>query len=192
MNTCGVILAGGKSSRMGTDKALLKLDNKTVIEHIIAEFSKITEDIIIVTNKPIHYQFLKLPIVSDRYQEKGPLGGLETALYHGLADNYLISACDTPFINHYVYQKLLDELNNYDAVIPKYMDRLHPLSGIYKSSLLPDIQYQIEQNNLRVQSFFDDRNINYIDQFSSINDDVLMRHFFNMNNPDEYNDAKRF
>lgn len=192
MNTCGVILAGGKSSRMGTDKALLKLNNKTVIEHIISEFLKVTDDIIIVANKPEYYHFLNLPIVSDRYQDKGPLGGLETALYHGSADNYLISACDTPFINHRVYQVLLAELKNFDAIIPKYKDRLHPLSGIYARSLLPDIQYQIEQNNLRVQSFFNQRNINYIDQFTSINDDVLMKHFFNMNNPNEYNDAKRF
>lgn len=186
----GVILSGGKSLRMGTNKALLKIQGKPVIERILAELGGITDEVMIVANHPNIYQYLDISQVADRYLEKGPLAGLETALYHGDGEIFMFAACDMPFINGDVYQYLFQQLNQYDAVVPIYDNHMHPLAGIYKKSILPAIQAQIEKNNLRVKSFFGNIHVNYVSDFAGIDDALLQRHFFNMNHPAQYEEAK--
>nr|WP_284521516.1 molybdenum cofactor guanylyltransferase [Cytobacillus pseudoceanisediminis] len=80
MSSTGIILAGGHSSRMGENKALLKIGGKTVIERIADQLSSILPNVIIVANKQEDYQFLGLPLVSDRWKEKGPLAGIHAGL----------------------------------------------------------------------------------------------------------------
>ncbi|HLQ71428.1 MAG TPA: NTP transferase domain-containing protein, partial [Bacillota bacterium] len=78
MYSCGVLLAGGKSSRMGKNKSLLNVnDNRPVIQVIYDEIKQINEDSIIVTNHPGEYDFLQATMVGDRYYDMGPLAGLE-------------------------------------------------------------------------------------------------------------------
>jgi len=192
MTVCGVILAGGKSSRMGTNKALLKIKEKTAIQHIVEELYYICNQLIVVTNQPDEYKFLDLPLISDRYKDKGPLAGIETAMHHVRAETFFIAACDMPFINRKIYQYLYGQLYEYDAVVPNYDNQLHPLSGIYRKKALPTIQKQIENNNLKVKSFFKELNVHYVDQFNGLTEGQLEKHFFNMNYPSQYIQAKDF
>ncbi|PAV29450.1 molybdenum cofactor guanylyltransferase [Virgibacillus profundi] len=190
MHICGVILSGGKSSRMGTNKSLLKLGNQTVIEHIANELQTYTDEVIVIANEPSVYKFLNLEIYSDRYIDKGPLAGFETAMYHKNADAFIIAACDMPLISGKVYEYLLNQLEYYDAVVPVFDDQLHPLSGIYKKNVLPKIQGNLNKDVRKVKSFFDDVHVNFIHDFGQISDELLQRHFFNMNKPSHYEEAK--
>ena len=194
MYSCGVLLAGGKSSRMGKNKSLLNVnDNRPVIQVIYDEIKQINEDSIIVTNHPDEYDFLQATMVGDRYYDMGPLAGLETAMYHIDAAYYMIAACDMPFINKQIYTYLHEQLqqhNTYDAVVPVHNNQIHPLAGIYKRNVLPHIQRQLEIGNLRVKSFFEDIHTLYIDSFSQFSQSTLKKHFFNMNNPEEFEQAK--
>src|SRR5699024_1094392 len=192
MTVCGVILAGGKSSRMGTNKALLEIKEKTAIEHIVEELFYVSNQLIVVTNQPDEYTFLDLPLVSDRYKDKGPLAGIETAMHHVKAETFIISACDMPFIKWEIYQYLYDQLHEYDAVVPIYDNQLHPLSGIYRKKALPTIQKQIKNNNLKVKSFFKGLNVHYVDLFNGFTEGQVEKHFFNMNHPSQYIQAKNF
>ena len=191
MHIQGVILAGGKSTRMGTDKALLSLHNKKVVEHIIEEMKNITPDIIIISNQPELYESYGYPIYKDRYKDKGPLAGLETAFYHMKGDIAVITPCDTPFIQHAIYEDLLRNIQPYDAVVPKYNGRLHPLAGVYRRSVHPFIETCIQNNQLQVKSFFDKIDVLYQEDFNMVNDSLLEKHFFNMNTVEEFNEAKR-
>ena len=195
MHTCGVILAGGKSSRMGTNKSLLTIhDNKPVIQHIFEEIKLISDDTVVVTNHPDQYDFLQATMIGDRYFDKGPLAGLETSMYHMKAEYYIIAACDMPFIDKQIYTYLRDQLqryDTYDAVIPVFNDQQHPLAGIYKREVLLSIQNQLYLNNLRVKSFFNDINVLYVNDFSMFSRATIEKHFFNMNNPTEFEQAKR-
>ncbi|HLR01483.1 MAG TPA: molybdenum cofactor guanylyltransferase [Virgibacillus sp.] len=192
MHSCGVVLSGGKSSRMGTNKSLLQLnDDKPVIQHIYDEIKHICDDTIIVTNQPEQYDFLKATMVGDRYFDMGPLAGLETAMYHIDADIYMIAACDMPFINRDIYTYLANKLQSYDAVIPRFDNQMHPLAGIYRRHVLPSIQKQIQSHDLRVKGFFEDINVLYVDDFASFPQTMVERHFFNMNDPAEFEEAKR-
>ncbi|TXL67814.1 molybdenum cofactor guanylyltransferase [Cerasibacillus terrae] len=192
MDVCCVALSGGKSSRMGTNKSLLLLNNKTVIEKIINELHDISCHVYLVTNEPVIYQFLQIPLIRDRYKEKGPLAGIETAFYHIDASIFVFSPCDTPFISSSIYRYLLKQIGDKDAVIPVYNGQIHPLSGIYRKKVLPNIQRQIEQNKLRVKDFVNNIDVKYVDDFDYIPDKVLAKHFFNMNDPDAYEKAKSF
>lgn len=191
MHICGVVLSGGKSSRMGTNKSLLTINKKPVIKYIADELKSLSEEVVLITNEPEIYDFLHLNTYCDRYEDKGPLAGLETALYHKNADVFLIAACDMPFINGQVYNYLLQQLESYDAVVPVYNNRMHPLAGVYRRKVLPEIQLQISESNLKVRGFFKHIKVNYIEEFNNISTDTLQKHFFNMNNPKEYEEAKR-
>ncbi|MEC5422520.1 molybdenum cofactor guanylyltransferase [Virgibacillus sp. C22-A2] len=190
MRTCGVILSGGKSSRMGTNKALLKLGNKKVIEHIADELQSLTDEVIIVTNEPSLYTFLDLQLICDRHQDKGPLAGLESAFHHINADTFVVAACDMPFVKQSVYAHLLQQTENYDAAVPIYNRQIHPLSAVYKRSVLPLMQQRLENNELQVKGFYDQIHVNYINEYGDLADEVVRKHFFNMNNPEEYEQAK--
>lgn len=190
MHICGVILAGGKSRRMGRNKSLLKIQGKTTIEHITSEIKRCSDEVIIIANEKDTYDFLPYPKFSDRFINKGPLAGLESALYHVDADIFIIAACDMPFIEHEVYEYMLEQLGNDDAVVPVYNDRPHPLAGIYKRTVLSEITRQLEMNNLRVRSFFEDINVKFLSSFGGISEEVVTKHFFNMNHPEQYEQAK--
>jgi|SRR5690625_1346684 len=191
MLTCGVVLSGGQSTRMGTNKSLLPIDGKEAISHIVDELIQCTDDIIIIANEEQPYKFLNKQIFADRFPNRGPLAGLESAMYHYEAHIYYVAACDMPFVSCKVYRFLAEQLEGYDAVIPIYEGREHPLAGVYRRSVLPHVQEQIKKNRLRMNSFHDLVKVKYVESFATIADDVLRKHFFNMNNPKQYETAKR-
>ncbi|MGP4107143.1 molybdenum cofactor guanylyltransferase [Virgibacillus sp. L01] len=191
MNISGVVLSGGKSSRMGTNKSLLTLDGKPVIEHITNELQLMSDTVSIITNMPSSFDFLNLGLYKDRYLDSGPLAGLESAIYHIDADVYICSACDTPFVHEDVYDYLLHSLGDFDAVIPIYKEKMHPLSGIYTSNILPEVQQLLANNQLKVRKLFDRINVKYVQDFGNIPEHILTRHFFNMNYPNQYEEAKQ-
>lgn len=190
MHTCGVILSGGKSSRMGKTKALLPLRDKPVIEHIASELKHVCDEVIVITNQPQDYEFLGLSHFEDRYRQKGPLGGIESALYHVNADVYVMAACDMPFISRHVYTHLMQQLKSHDAAVPMYDARMHPLAGVYRKTVLPAIQDKLDHDERKVNSFFDRTDVNVVHDFGEIPEELLNKHFFNMNNPDHYEQAK--
>lgn len=192
LHICGVILAGGKSSRMGTNKSLLPINGKPTIQHIAEELQKITKDIIIISNHPSDYDFLPFKIYEDRFLDKGPLAGIESALYYQPADLYLFAACDMPFIQADIYQLLLANMEDNDVIIPKYEERIHPLAGIYRKTVLPYVQQQLSKDDLKVRRLFDYLKVKYVGDYPEIAGEILTKHFFNMNKPEEYQKALKY
>src|SRR5690625_1148836 len=190
MIVTGIILSGGKSSRMGENKSLLTLGNKKIIEHIYTELKSCCDEIVIVANDPSAYTFLTSNIVSDRFPGKGPLAGLEAAFSHQKADAYIVSACDTPLIKREVYRHLFSRIHDYEAVVPVFKDQTHPLSGVYRRSVLKAVQQQLNKEELKVKSIFKNIHVNFVEDFCGIPMDVLHQHFFNMNTPADYGEAK--
>src|SRR5699024_1724584 len=119
-----------------TNKALLTINGKTVIEHIVNECKKITDQILIVTNHFADYQFLALPMVEDKEKGKGPLAGIQAGLSEVSTEKNMVIACDMPFVSAEIAKDLLGELTNYDACLPKINDQLHPLFAAYRKSCL--------------------------------------------------------
>ncbi|MBT2687348.1 molybdenum cofactor guanylyltransferase [Bacillus sp. ISL-47] len=188
MSITGIILAGGHSSRMGENKALLKIGGKTVIERIANQLASISSDMIVVANNHEEYQFLGLPMVSDQWNEKGPLAGIHAGLTASGTQKNLIVACDMPFISAELGKILLKELESQQAAVPEIESRLHPLFAAYRKETKEAAEQALRDNRLRIREFLHKINA------SIMKDKELKRmgflseeaHFFNMNSPDEY------
>jgi len=148
-NISAFILAGGQSSRMGQDKGLMPFNGKLMIEHSIDTLKTIVIDIFIVSNNPIYNQF-NLPLLSDITPNKGPAGGIYTALSHSKTEHNLILSCDTPFVNQQLIQYLLDRHESFDITIPKINEKKHPLIGIYNKTCKSFYKKSIEDNTLKL------------------------------------------
>jgi molybdopterin-guanine dinucleotide biosynthesis protein A len=151
----GVILAGGKSSRMGTDKGLLKLDSRPFVAHISATLQAAFDRVFLVADDTSTYGFLGLETIGDVYRGCGPLGGIHSALVHADGADIFVSACDTPFITRELVQYIVEFPSGAAARIPSHNQQLHPLCGFYSQRCLQSVSEQLEAGRYRVLDFVD-------------------------------------
>jgi len=149
-----ILLAGGKSSRMGQDKGLMLLNGKPMIEYIIEIAQQISTEIIIVANNDSYLKF-NLPVFKDEFLDKGPLAGIYTGLKNTKTEKNLILSCDVPYIQKELIEFLISNSEKNEITISLFQDKLHPLIGIYAKSCLPVILEQIKLNELKVASLFE-------------------------------------
>jgi molybdenum cofactor guanylyltransferase len=148
--TAGMILAGGRSSRMGFDKALLPFGGKTFIERIAAEMLLVLPSVAIVSGDTGRFDHLGLPVIADVYENCGPLGGLHAALTASSTSHVLLMTCDTPLVNSVLLIRLLTGSSPGEITICSDGDRIHPLAGIYPRSLLANLDRAIKSGVRRV------------------------------------------
>lgn len=190
MPATAIVLAGGKSSRMGTNKALLKMDEQFVIERIIVEVKKVVEQVIIVTNSFSEYDFLQLPMVEDTWKEKGPLAGIHAGLTASTTEKNMVIACDMPFVSAEIVQHLLDSLDKYEAVVPLIDQQLHPLFACYKKDVAQKANQSIENGELRLKRFLQGLHVKVLaEEDLPFRRRVMETSVFNMNHPEEYKKA---
>lgn len=147
------ILCGGKSSRMKSEKGLVLFQGKPFIEHIIQAVLPVTENIEFITNTK-EYDYLPYQKTADIVKDKGPLGGIYTALEHSQTEFNLILSCDIPLISSELLTELISK-HNQEALITVFAteSRIHPLIGVYSKKLLPIIQQAIDNNELKMMYF---------------------------------------
>ena len=148
------ILAGGKSQRMGTNKAFLLINNEPIISHTVTTLREITHDLLIVTNHPELYAEFQVTVVRDLQLGLGPIGAILTALSLTENSHVLVVACDLPFLNLRILHKMTKVMNGFDVVAPRSDYGLEPLCAIYNRSCLPTIKYAISQGELSVFQLF--------------------------------------
>jgi len=168
-----VILVGGKSSRMGTNKAFLELKGKTFIELQIELLREMFDEISISANTPSEYEYLNLPIFKDIYPGKGPLGGIYTSLINSSSLHTFMLACDMPFVGPELIKHLKDLTKEYDVVIPKSENGLEPLHAFYSKNCIEPIKRELDENNLRIRSFFPQVNVKIVELDSLASSDIL-------------------
>ncbi|EKN68356.1 molybdenum cofactor guanylyltransferase [Schinkia azotoformans] len=194
MNATAIILAGGKSSRMGTNKALLPMDGKPNIELIKDQLTPFFSDIIVVTNDFEAYEFLKVPMVKDEYVGKGPLAGIHTGLKNSNTETNFFVACDMPFVSGELAQYLVSLCENYDAVVPNINGTLHPLFSVFKKETLPKIEQCLQAERLRIRDFLNEVAVLFVHENDI--DPVLVGNiekvFYNMNYPVDYEKARNW
>ncbi|MED3561028.1 molybdenum cofactor guanylyltransferase [Bacillus xiapuensis] len=187
-----IILSGGKSSRMGTNKALLKINEKTNIERIVEELHGFFAEIILVTNHPDDYRFLVVKLVPDQFPGLGPLAGLQAGLSASTHEVNVVVACDMPFISGSLAEKIAAKNDGFDAVIPVIDGKKQPLFAVYHKRILPVIAESLEKGKLRMTELFEKLHALYLTEKDLPEYSIrkLERTFFNMNDPEEYEQAK--
>jgi molybdopterin-guanine dinucleotide biosynthesis protein A len=145
------ILCGGKSSRMQSEKGLVLYQNKAFIEHIIEAVLPISTNIQLITNGS-DYNYLEYNTVKDNIIDKGPIGGIYTALANSETKLNLILSCDIPLISTEILLELIAKYNsNFDAIVFEDINRIHPLIGIYSKNCLPILKKAIDKNDLKMR-----------------------------------------
>jgi molybdopterin-guanine dinucleotide biosynthesis protein A len=147
------ILCGGKSSRMQSEKGLVLYQNKPFIEHIIEAALPISNSIQLITNTK-DYDYLAYKKIKDIIVDKGPLGGIYTALVYSETEMNLILSCDIPLISTEMLLELIEKHTaNFDVSVFEDNDRIHPLIGIYSKKILPVLKKAIDKNDLKMMRF---------------------------------------
>lgn len=188
MSLTSLILAGGGSSRMGQDKAILSLGHKTVLDRIYTTLSSLTGSVIVNSN----VDRTGYKTVSDKYQDGGPLAGLHSGFLATEGDWLVVSACDTPFIHLSVYEELLQRIDrDTQAVIPYFRGRHQPMSGIYHRSVLEVLEGLLQSGERKVSCLLERIQVNDVHEFEGVSQSVLAEHFFNMNTLSDYEEAKQ-
>lgn len=146
----GIVLAGGKSSRMGQNKALLNYQEKKMFEHAIEKISPYCQQIFISGDFE-EYKKMGYNVVNDRIKSIGPIGGLYSSLIESKTYLNIVIACDVPLIASNAFELLINEIENYDAAVLKTPDgKIEPLIGIYTKNALPVIKKQIAGGNYKM------------------------------------------
>lgn len=155
------ILAGGKSSRMGVDKGLVHLAGKPMIQYIIETLESLKLPIQIISNNA-EYKNFGYPVFEDLISDKGPIGGIYTALSISDSEVNLILSCDTPFVNSRLLESLIAESGNQNVTISAFAGGQHPLVGIYRKNGIKTFLSQIEKNKLKLSKANEILNVNVV------------------------------
>jgi molybdopterin-guanine dinucleotide biosynthesis protein A len=136
-----IVLAGGRSERMGQDKALLRTNGMTLLETVVATLRPLVGEIVIVADRADRYDLPDCRMVGDAYPNTGPLGGILTGLNALGAGDHLAVACDMPSLQPAVLRLLLDSAGpEWDVVVPEVDGRMEPLCAVYSARAIPALQ----------------------------------------------------
>jgi molybdenum cofactor guanylyltransferase len=187
----GVILAGGKNSRLpGKKKGLRKIDGEMIIDRIYQALSSVVDEIIIVTNDPDAFVKWDGMIVTDIDPSRCALAGIHAGIYYALYDKIFITACDTPFINKNIVRYIIScSDKKHDVVIPETEGGLEALSAVYSKSCLPLIEKNLKAGLYMIKKFYSKNKVKKIpmEQLKAI--DPLLESFFNVNTPQDLEKA---
>ncbi|WP_100614765.1 molybdenum cofactor guanylyltransferase [Confluentibacter citreus] len=150
-NITGIILSGGKSSRMGTDKGFLLFNGKSFMQHSIDALKPFVESIMIVSNNK-DYDIFGLKRIDDAIENAGPLAGIYSGLKESKTDYNLVLSCDIPLINSNILQKLIDAIDDDSGIIQiESQGKAMPLIALYKKQCEPIFLKLLNEGELRLQ-----------------------------------------
>ncbi len=194
LSMTSIILAGGKSSRLGRSKALQVIEGKSLIQRVVDRLSILSTEIIIVTargeaipcSSPV-----RIKTVADIYPEKGPLVGIYSGLIASSSSRAIVVGCDTPFLSVGLLKYMIQISSTFDVVVPRIKDKLEPLCAVYSKSCLVLIQELLEQNELRIAELFSMVKVKYVEEDEINSFDPRHLSFFNINNQADLEKARK-
>jgi molybdopterin-guanine dinucleotide biosynthesis protein A len=184
-----VILAGGRSSRMGQAKALLPIDGKPLIAHLVQTFTEMFADIVVAAAPEQELPPLPVALVRDEIAYQGPVSGI----YHGLSAarcslNFVVS-CDILFPSISLISYLLSQADGYEAVVPYWEQRFQPLFAVYRKTVVPFLQDQLQRGELRPVFLYEKVPTRKVAEEEIRRFDPEGLSFLNMNTPEDYQSA---
>lgn len=186
-NITGIILAGGRSRRIGKDKAFLPIDNEPMIQKELKIFQQVFSKIIVVTNTPDKYKhFEGIKIITDIIPECGPLGGIYSGLSLSDTEYSFFAACDMPFINKDMVFYIINQLDGVWAVVPFYGGKTQPLFAAYSKECLLSIEKQLSLKKFAIKEYLKGIIVKFIQENELKDFDNDGRSFVNINTIKDY------
>ena len=187
----GVILAGGKSSRYGKNKAFVEVGGVRLIERVIHVMRSVFPHLILITNTPHEYAYLQLPMYEDLIKDLGPLGGIFTGLEALSDDAGFFVACDMPFLNSQLVRHMVEVRDDFDAVVPRMDWKKEALHALYRKRCLLKIKEMIDSREYQIIKFFNKIRTKYVDEDEILVFDPTLESFYNVNRPEELLNADK-
>jgi molybdopterin-guanine dinucleotide biosynthesis protein A len=186
----GVILAGGKSRRMGRDKSQLILHGETLVARAIRLIGALTGDLILVTTAPDPFAGLDARLTGDVIPGGGALSGIHAGLSAARHEWSLVVACDMPFLNLDLLRYMASLAPGRAAVAPRWQDELETLHAFYSRECIPVIEPILKRGGGRIIEFYERVNVRYVepDEITRFDPDGLS--FFNVNSPEDWERAR--
>jgi len=194
----GIILSGGKSSRMGGNKSLLKIGEMTIIERVRDLMQSLFKEVILITNDPADYKFLNIPIFEDLFKYKGPLAGIHSGLSHSSTTENFIISCDLPFITTEMIKYIVDIKTEKLITVARANGYIQQLAGKYSKGCAREAEKILnEQLSKEIEtSEQKNKNLNVVKLIEMVGAEIISAEsltfykeeiFFNMNDIEDYN-----
>ena len=176
-----IVLAGGKSLRLGRNKALEEIGGRRLIERVIERLARLGNDIIVVTSSRSQLPDLGVKMVIDSYPGKGNLVGIYSGLKEISSHHALVVGCDMPLLNVALLRHLTELSTGFDVVIPRVRDELEPLHAVYSKNCLDPIETMLGEGKFRISDFFPAVKVRYVEGGEIDRFDPRHLSFFNIN-----------
>lgn len=176
-----VVIAGGQSRRIGKDKAFIKVGGQSLIARVLDILVPLFSHIFINSNTSGVYQTLGFPVIADIEGNKGALGGIYTGLVHAQTEYVFCVACDMPSLNRDVIRYMTENVDSFDALVPKTPDGFHPLHAIYSKRCITGIEELLQQNTLKISELFPKIRLRYMTEEQISRFDPNFETFLNIN-----------
>jgi molybdopterin-guanine dinucleotide biosynthesis protein A len=181
-----VILAGGKSSRMGRPKALLPFGNEPLIAHLVRRLEHKFTLVVVVASPEQELPPLPAKVVRDEIAYQGPVGGIYYGLKAAIGTGAFVTSCDAAFLNLPLISFLTSQILNHDVVVPHWQDRFQPLHAVYRTSVVSLLKEQLDRRELRPIFLYDKVRTRKVGEEEIRRFDPEGLSFFNMNAPEDY------
>jgi molybdopterin-guanine dinucleotide biosynthesis protein A len=181
----GVILAGGKSTRMGINKAFITVYGQRIIDRTVELFSTLFRQVILVTNAPLEYAFMDLEIAADLMRESSPLMGIYTGLFYSSFPHCFVVGCDMPLLNRSVLEYLISLYPGHDLIIPVLDDGYHPLHAIYSKRSMKSMAELMQAGQYKITDLFSRVRLREVTAHELRPLDAPLHSFFNVNTPQD-------
>ena len=190
----GVLLAGGKSRRMGEDKRYLVVGEQTLLERGLAVLSSIFQEVLVVIAQDSPPLDVDARVVRDLVPDCGSLGGLYTGLTQATTPYIFVVACDMPFLDQAVISQFTSRRTTADIVMAKLAARLHPMHALYGKGCLPAMEQMILARQLKIQEMVSHASlrVRYVTEADLLTIDPSGRSFLNVNTPADLEVARSF
>lgn len=194
----GIILSGGQSSRMGEDKALMKMGDKTIIEIIIDKIQPFCETITISADDLDRYSKFGYKVVPDKYKNSGPLAGIYSSLLESNSEKNFIISCDLPLVSEEVIERLMNSNSDKEIILPVTNGKYQQLCGVYSRAVLEKAEMILRKGEMRrgrreekekgrkrntsVKNLLEDSDVEFVD----VTDIADENEFLNMNTKEDF------
>jgi molybdopterin-guanine dinucleotide biosynthesis protein A len=191
MTASAIILAGGRSARMGTPKALLPFPDAPLVLHVARGLQPLFAELVVVGAPGQSLPALGGAVVHDPVAHQGPVAGILHGLRACTREYAFVTSCDAAFLSPSLIGHLLALGSGYDAVVPRWAGRLQPLVAVYQRQVMPVLEAQLAVGQLKLVGLLEHLNVRYVDEEEIRQFDPAGASFFNINTPADYQEALR-
>ena len=193
-NMTGVLVAGGKSRRMGRDKRLLELGGQTLLQRSLSVLQSLFDEVLIALAEPLpQLTGQGYRVVTDLIPNCATLGGLYTGLSSASHPRIFAVGCDMPFLNPAVIRRLAERGAQVDVAMPTLATGLQPMHAVYSKACLPHLERMAKAQELKVQGLSEvpDLTVRLVSEKDFLDVDPQLLSFFNINTPADLEFARK-